>query len=92
MSEEDKKVKRKKIELNRAKRKQPIKPSEDDHQIKRECQDSMDGHSVCSMEGQMDHVIMLPQVNPKELTATELVDHIIAIPERSSQVCSIGFT
>lgn len=88
MSEEDKKVKRKKIELNRAKRKHSDK-SPEDHHIKRECQDSMDGNSISSMEGHLDHVIMLPQVNPKELTATELVDHIVEIPERASQVLNL---
>lgn len=88
MSEEDKKVKRKKIELNRAKRKHSVNSPDDDH-IKRECQDSMDGNSISSMEGHLDHVIMLPQVNPKELTATELVDHIVEIPERASQVLNL---
>lgn len=89
MSEEDKKVKRKKIELNRAKRRHSDKSSPDDDNIKRECQDSMDGNSISSMECHLDHVIMLPQVNPKELTATELVDHIVEIPERASQVLNL---
>ncbi|KAL5283343.1 Hr96 family protein [Megaselia abdita] len=89
MSEEDKKVKRKKIELNRAKRKHSDSKSSPDDDIKRECQDSMDGHSISSMEGHLDHVIMLPQVNPKDLSATELVDHIVEIPERASQVLNL---
>lgn len=88
MSEEDKKVKRKKIESNRAKRKHSDKSQEDDN-IKRECQDSMDGNSISSVECHLDHVIVLPQVNPKDLTATELVDHIVEIPERASQVLNL---